>query len=158
MDQSLHPLPEPGTATQPRFRSYTSFPAIEQAVEQVLGPNGKLVLPERHQLSFVRFLPWIALAFLPIHFIGLLVLLGVTAVATVFGSGSIMSALLSAAVLVLDVIALPGLFKRTRRGWEFFTYAATLGAISNLLGLSLFGLLMSAAVLWLAFQVKYQYR
>jgi hypothetical protein len=157
MDPTFQPVSE-SSATQPRFRSYTSFPAIEQSVEQVLGPNGKLVLPERHQLTFVRFLPWIALAFLPIHFFGVLLLLGVTAFATLFGSGSILGAVLSALVLVLDVIALPGLFNRTRRGWEFFTYAAVVGAISNLTSLSLFGLLLSAAVLWLAFQVKYQYR
>ena len=59
---------------------------------------------------------------------------------------------------VLDAIALPGLFARTRKGWAFFSYAILLSALGKVLSLSLFGLLISALMVWIAFQVKYHYR
>lgn len=158
MDQSLE-RPIDSTASGPSgFVPYTAFPAIERALERQLGPRSKLLLPARHQENFVRFLPWAALLLLPLHFGGVLLLLGVTAIAKVFGSGSILFALLSAAVFVLDVLALPALFSFKRRGWALFTYALALGLVRNIVGMSGVGLLISAGLLWLAFQVKYRYQ
>jgi hypothetical protein len=158
MDQSLErPLDQ--AATEPSgFVPFTAFPALERGLERHLGPRSKLQLPERHQENFVRFLPWAALLMLPLHFGGVILLLGVTAIAKLFGSGSIMFALLSTAVFALDAFALPGLFAGKRRGWTLFTYALALGVVRNIVSLSGFGMLISAGLLWLAFQVKYRYR
>ncbi len=159
MNEPVNSVVETPSAANPQaFEPYTAFDSVEQTLEQHLGATSKVQLPTNMRAGFVRFLPWVALLFLPIHFAGVLLLLGISALATLVGSTSIVGALVSAGVLVLDVIALPGLFGRTRHGWAFFVYAIALGAVGNVLSFSLFGLVVSAALLWLAFQVKYHYR
>ena len=128
------------------------------SLERYLGAAGKFQRSEQQRSSFVRFLPWMALLFLPLQLGGVLLLLGATAVAKLMGTGSLLPALLSTATFVLDLIALQGLFSGKRKGWAFFTYALAVGVVGNLLSFSLFGLLISALMFWLAFQVKYRYR
>ncbi len=142
----------------PTFEAYTAFAPVEEALEQHLGAKAKLQLPARQRQTFARFLPWIALAFLPAHFAAVLLLLGVSALAALFGSFSFVGALVTAGVFVLELIALPGLFGKTRRGWAFYVYALALSTAGNLVRFSLFGLFANAAFLWIAFQIKYQYR
>jgi hypothetical protein len=141
----------------PGFVAYTAVPSAEQLLEQHLGANAAFKLPPSYQEGFVKFLPWFVLIFLPFHIAGVLLLFGVTALAMLVGSFGWLGAIFSALILACDVIALPGLFKRTRNGWAFFVYAQALGALSNLLNFSLFGLLVSVAMFWIAFQVKYKY-
>lgn len=158
MDRPLeHSMTE--ASTKPSgFVPYTVFPALEHTLERQLGPSSKFQLSQQQRDSFVRFLPWVALLFLPLQLGGVMVLLGVSAVAKLMGAGSIIPALLSTLTFVLDVIALPGLFSGKRKGWAFFTYALAVGVVSKLISFSLFGLLVSALLFWLAFQVKYHYR
>lgn len=158
MNEPVNPAANMGNASNASFEPYTAFSGVEQTLEQHLGATSKLQLPENMRAGFVRFLPWVALLFLPLHFAAVLLLLGISALATLVGSPSIIGALVSVGVLVLDVIALPGLFARKRQGWAFFTYAIAAGAVGDLLSFSIFGLVMSAALLWLSFQVKYHYR
>ncbi len=140
------------------FEAYTVFPPAEEALEQYLGAKAKVQLPERHRQMFVRFLPWIAVVFLPFHFAAVLLLLGVTGLAALFGSFSFIGAVIATGVFVLELIALPGLFGKSRRGWAFYVYALAVSTIGNLVRLSLFGLLMSVLFAWIAFQIKYHYR
>lgn len=155
-----HPLEhESSQASRPAgFVPYTVFPGLEHALERQLGQASKFQLREEQRDGFVRYLPWIALLMLPLQLGGVLLLLGISAFAKLLGSGSFLPALISAGAFVLDVIALPGLFSNTRKGWAFFTYAIMLGALGKAISLSLFGLLISALLLWIAFQVKYRYR
>ncbi|MDB4984889.1 MAG: chromate transporter [Myxococcaceae bacterium] len=146
-------------ATQARiFEPYTVFPDAEAWLEEQLGEGAKLQLSARWREGFVRWLPWIAVVLLPLHLAAVLVLLGISAVATFLGSTSIFVALASLAVAVLEIVALPGLFARTRRGWAFYTYARVLGTGLRLLHFSVFGLLLGVVSLWIAFQVKREYR
>jgi hypothetical protein len=140
------------------FRAYTVFPAAERQLERHLGPAGKLVLSERQQLGFVRLVPWILLAFIPFQLVGVAVLLGVSALTAVADPGaSIASAVLGSAGFVLSVVALPGLFRRSRVGWAFYMYSIIVGLLSSMLSLSLLGTLISVVLVWLMFQVKYRY-
>jgi hypothetical protein len=157
MDQSFEQPLEPVTPEPIGFVPYTAFPSIEQTLEEHLGAKSKFLLPVQHQDGFVRSLPWVAVLFLPLQFAGVALLLGLSALTAFAGSGSHLRALVSTAVFVLDVMALPGLFKRTRRGWAFFAYAVVLSAANSVFGMSILGLIINAAVLWLAFQVKYRY-
>lgn len=159
MTEPATPLLEASVEPAPHaFEAYTAFPPAEEALEQHLGEKAKLKLQERHRQGFVKYLPWIALVFMPVHFAALLLLLGITALATLFGSFSYAGALLSTAIFVLYALALPGLFGKTRRGWAFYVYALAVSALGSLVRLSLVGLLLDAALLWVAFQVKYEYR
>jgi hypothetical protein len=153
-----HPLEITHTDKPAGFVPYTVFPAVEHAIERQLGQESKFQLPDDYRRNFVRYLPWIALFFLPLQLGGVLLLLGVSALAKLFGAGSFVPALISTGAFVLDAIALPGLFANTRKGWAFFCYAILLSALGNVLSLSLFGLLVSTLTVWIAFQVKYHYR
>lgn len=139
------------------FIAYTALPQAEQWVEQHLGANAPFKLPTQHQETFVKLFPWVTLVFMPFHFAAVMLLFGVTALASLVGHFGWTSAILSAATLACDVIALPGLFKRARRGWAFFVYAQVIGIVSDLVSSSLFGLVTSIALLWISFQVKYKY-
>jgi hypothetical protein len=76
------------------------------------------------------------------------------------GSGflGIAALALSGAILVLDMLALPGLFNRKRRGWVWAYYAQLLSVLSSLLSFSLFSVLLSGAFLWLLYQVRSYYK
>lgn len=60
--------------------------------------------------------------------------------------------------LVVDIAALPGLFKRTLRGWKLVFLGTLIGGIFNIVNGSLFSLLFT--VLWLRVltQIKEHYR
>ena len=108
--------------------------------------------------AFVRYLPWAAALFLPVNLALVALALGVTAFAARLGHASWLGALMSLAVVALDIAALPGLFRRSRQGWSFITLAMLVCGVRALLGLDLFGIAASAGCLWLMFQVRDRYR
>jgi hypothetical protein len=158
MDHPLEHQTSQAPNTPTGFVPYTAFAELEHNIERQLGPDSKFQLPEAQRRNFVRYLPWIALFMLPLQLGGLLLLFGITALAKLFGSASFLPSAISAGAFVLDLIALPGLFSNTRKGWAFFTYAIVLSALGKAFSLSLFGLIISGFLLWIAFQVKYQYK
>ena len=150
--------PVPPLASAPAFVPYTAFSRLEELLEEHLGPRSKLLLPANYRAGFVRWLPWIAILFLPLHAAALLLLLGISGLAMFVGSSSFLFALVSVGIFVLELISLPGLFARTQRGWAFYTYARVLGTVLRLFSFSLIGLLTGVLFLWVAFQIKYEYR
>jgi hypothetical protein len=154
MDEPFHP-----TLEMPAFQAYTALPQVELWLEEQLGERGKLPrLSQRFRDGYVRYTPWVMLVFMPLHFLAVLLVLGVSGVATLLGHPSFVAALVTVAMFVLQALALPGMFARSRRGWTLALYALGIGALSQLLRLSLVGLLFHAGFLWLAFQAKYEYR
>ena len=64
----------------------------------------------------------------------------------------------SAAVLVLNIMALPGLFKRTHKSWDLIFYGQLLGLVHMLLSMSLVGLVINAIIgFYVLFQVRPYY-
>lgn len=145
---------EPGPSS---FVAYTRFADGEEWLEQHLGERGPVKMPASWPNNVVRFLPWAILLTMPLHVAAVLALVGVSILGTLFGEVSILPSLLSVAILVLDVLALPGLFARSRRGWELLVYGFGLALVHAALSLSLFGVAGQAFGLWLAFQTKYRY-
>jgi len=61
--------------------------------------------------------------------------------------------------LVLELIALPGLFKRSKSGWNFIFYASLVGIIQSVVSFSLGGLIIGGLVgLYVLFQVREYYK
>jgi hypothetical protein len=160
MSDPVYPSFEPVSAVEspPVFVPYTAFKRAEELLEEHLGQRAKVLLPPNYRAGFVRWLPWIAVVFLPFHAAALLLLLGISSLAMFVGSTSIVFALVSVGIFVLELIALPGLFARSRRGWTFYTYARVAGLVLRLFSFSLIGLITGVLFLWVAFQVKYEYR
>jgi len=68
------------------------------------------------------------------------------------------SAILSAIIIILEIIAIPGLFKRNATGWNFSFYAILVGAVQQLLTMQIAGLIISLVIgLYILFQVRPYY-
>jgi hypothetical protein len=123
-------------------------------------------IPTKWKEVLVKFLPWITLVmfilFLPI----VLAVLGIGALLLPFsfiggvGNGMMytLAVIVLAASLVLEALAIPGLFKQTRRSWNLLFYAALINALYNLLTFNLSGLVIGTLIsLYLLFQIKSYY-
>lgn len=63
------------------------------------------------------------------------------------------------AIFVLQIMALPGLFKRKMNSWKLMFYASLLSALSSLLNLSLGSLIIGSAISWyFLFQIRKYYK
>ena len=68
------------------------------------------------------------------------------------------TAIFSIILVVLYILAIPGLFKRSPSGWNFMFYAVLVGAVQNLLSYNLIGLLVGLAIsFYILFQIRSYY-
>ncbi len=123
-------------------------------------------LPENWRELFVKFLPWVTLVLLILALPALFFLFGLGAILMPFsflggmGAGASFSfgLIVSLVSLVLEVMALPGLFNRKRQGWVFIYWATLVSVLSSLLSFSIGGVVFSIIWLYLIFQVKNHYK
>ncbi len=74
------------------------------------------------------------------------------------GFGFILSMVFAFGTLILNLMALPGLFKREKRSWKLIYYATLLSLIDDLITLRLGGLIISTLIsFYFLFQVKGKY-
>ena len=122
-------------------------------------------IPAKWQNILVKALPWVTLIFLilSLPFIFALLGLGValfpayaTGISYTFTQVLLMVILLIS--LILEVMALPKLFKNQKRGWELLYYATLIGAIYNLYSSGLIGTLLGLLIsLYILFQIRTHY-
>lgn len=123
-------------------------------------------LPENIKEIIVKYGPYLSLLFL---------ILSLPAVLAAFGLGAIfapfryfgnvhfsfyylLSITISLVGLILNAIALPGLFKRQLSAWRFVWYASVLSILNSLLGLHLISALISVLVsFYFLYQIKSLY-
>jgi hypothetical protein len=131
-------------------------------LEYYLKDKAPFQVPEGGRKAIVQYGPWIELILLILSLPLLLLALGLTAAFLPFaavgapGIGLAWVALL--AQIVLQVIALPGLFARKRQGWDFAFYAVGVGLISSVLYGNLLNAIVSAVIgMYILFQVRSYY-
>jgi hypothetical protein len=125
------------------------------------------VLPDNIKEFMVKYSPYLLLIVVVFSLPSILFALGLGALLTPFAflggvrygfSFSITSLILLASV-ILDILAIPGLFSRSLSGWRKIYYATLLTALHSLLNFSLgnfiFGTIIS---LYFLFQVKSYYK
>ena len=66
--------------------------------------------------------------------------------------------LFAIASLVLEAIALPGLFKRSKAGWNFVFYAVLVSTVSYLLHLDVLSLVFTVVTFYFLFQIRSYYK
>lgn len=111
-------------------------------------------LPPNVKETIVRIAPWITLVLLVISLPAVLVLFGIgTLFAPVsylggFQAGTTytLSLVVLAVSLVLEALAIPGLMKRSKKGWNMVFYSALVGIVSNLLSMNFMGLIIGALI------------
>jgi len=61
--------------------------------------------------------------------------------------------------MILEIVALPGLFKRTKNSWELMFYASLIMVLSYIFALNIGSLIIGGAIsFYVLFQIKSYYK
>lgn len=138
---------------------------LENLLEEYLVRKAPFQIPDNGKEIIVKFLPWIIVIFL-VPAIGLLfTLLGLTAVTAPFAAmggyyagTNMIYIILSLAAAVLEIIALPGLFKPAEKGWRMLFYSTLVSLVAGLVGGTPVAALIGAVIsFYILFQIKEKY-
>lgn len=76
-----------------------------------------------------------------------------------YGINYVISMVVFGVVLVLEALAIPGLFKRQRKGWLYLFYASLISLVSGVLSGGIVGTLVGTVIGWyILFQVREYYK
>ncbi len=108
-------------------------------------------LPKGVKEFIVKIAPYLVL-------IGLILL--IPSLLFLFGLGSFYGSIVTIVVTaVLELMALPGLYKRLRKSWQYLFYSQLVGIASQLIQLNIVGALFSALIgFYFLFQIREYYK
>jgi hypothetical protein len=151
-----------------------SAPVSQGFLSQIENEIGKVYakitfhLPAGLKEFIVHYGPWITLILMVIAIPAVLLALGLSAVAipavTMYSGAKVggmffVSGIIALFALILEAIALPGLFKRQIGGWRLLFYSVLVSAVGNLLSMNLGGLIIGTALsLYVLYEVKSYYK
>lgn len=124
-------------------------------------------IPAGLKETIVKFAPWATLVILILTLPLVLAVFGLGAILAPFsflggvtaGTSYIVTIIFSAITLVLEAMAIPGLFKRSKKAWNLLYYAALIGGVQNLVSFNVGGLLIGTLLsLYILFQVREYYK
>lgn len=140
---------------------------LEETLELYLLKKAPFSIPDNIKDLIVQFAPYLTI---------LGVILGIPSVLTLFGLGGLfysfpgfwaprfsffyqLSTVVLAVTLVLEAMAIPGLFKREKKAWKLLYYAALVWVVHSLVRFDLIGALISGLIsFYVLFQVKEYYK
>ncbi len=140
---------------------------LEDTLETYLIDKAPFSIPSEWKEMIVKFSPWIALILMIIALPAILGVLGLGTILMPFsfvgglrmGYNYILSLIFSVVTLILEAMAIPGLFKRSEKGWKLVYYATLLGAVENVLTFNIGGLVIGSLLsMYILFQVKSLYK
>lgn len=123
-------------------------------------------LPESLRLGFVKFTPWIMTIFLILTLPLILAVLGLGALLAPLaflggveaGWQYFISLAFSIVLVVIEIMAIPKLFKRMRLGWQLSFYSRLISFIHSLLLYNIIGgIIWTAVELYVLFQIRQYY-
>ena len=144
---------------------------IEDNLDLYLGKKAPQ-LPESGKEILVKIAPYLALIGVIIGIPAVLAILGMGAFLApigivggiasgqpLWGFSFILNIIFLIVNLVLEALAIPGLFKRAKSGWQYLYYAALIGAVYNLITFNIGGLIIGGLLsMYLLFQVRSFYK
>lgn len=114
-------------------------------------------MPENIKELIVKYSPYLIIIALILTFPIILIAFGLRGFGGVFNFST--WGLFALVALVIEVIAIPGLLKRTKQSWMLMFYASLITLVSNLLSLNLGSLLIGGAIsFYILFQIKSYYK
>lgn len=151
----------------------TDFKTVTKSLEDTLelylvkkAPS----LPTNAKDVIVSIAPWLTLVFVIIAIPAILLVLGLGTLLMPFGflggptvgfqgMASLLALILTLPSVILEGMAIPGLFARSRQGWNFLFYSTVLSGLYNLVTFNLSGLIIGTLLsLYLLFQVRSYYK
>lgn len=128
-------------------------------------------LPANIKELIVKIAPWLTIVMLVIAVPGILMALGLGAIAAPlsflggvgagvsFGMSYTLSMVVLFVAIVLEAMAVPGLFSRSRSAWRLVYYSTLVSLVSSLITFNIIGGLLSALIgFYILFQVKEYYK
>jgi len=147
------------------------FGKLEITLDEYLGKKAPQ-LPGQWKEVLVKVAPYLAIVAVVLGIPGILALLGIGTFVVPLGTvGGILSGhpflglsylfnvIFLAVTIVLEGMAIPGLFSRAKKGWNFLYWGALVGTVQNVLTFNLGGLVIGTLLsLYVLFQVKSYYK
>ena len=123
-------------------------------------------LPKKVKEVIVKYGPYLAVVLLILSIPIILGLVGLIMVTTPLvllngdkGFSYIISILFGLVMMILQIMAISGLFKRQIKAWRLLFYISLISAISNLLRMEIVGLIVGTGLSWyILFQIKNYYK
>lgn len=124
-------------------------------------------LPSNIKEIIVKVAPWLTLIFLILTLPLILAVLGLGVLFAPFsfmggltaGTSYIVAMAFALVMLVLEAIAIPGLFKRSKSAWRLLYYVALIEAVKNIVTLNFGGLIIFSLLgFYFLFQVREYYK
>lgn len=151
------------------FRSM--FGKLEVTLEEYLGKKAPQ-LPKGWKEIIVKFAPYLAIVGVVVGIPGFLALIGIgTFMAPLglvggmmtgrpfLGFSYIVNVLFLGVMVLLEGLAIPGLFSRSKKAWTLLYWSALVGIVQNVLSFNVGGLIIGGLLsLYFLFQVKEYYK
>jgi hypothetical protein len=139
---------------------------IEGEIEKIVMSPKIPGLPDNVKEFIVKFSPWFAVISMLMLAPLILAAFGLSSLALPFsylgglrmGFSYTLNLVFSFGLIVLELMAIPGLFKRKESAWRLMFYSTLISLTQQLFSLNLGGLILGGAVsFYLLFQVKSKY-
>ncbi len=138
---------------------------LEALLDEYLVKKAPFTLPDNVKEFIVKISPYLVIISAIVLVPAILLLLGIGAllapVALVAGVGAgfgLVSGVISLVAFVMEVMAVPGLFKRTKASWRLVFYSTIVSLIASLVTINIIGGIISAIISWyFLFQIKDKY-
>jgi hypothetical protein len=139
---------------------------MEEFFNTYLHKKAPFHLPPNVKEWIVKFGPWITLVLM---LIALPVILAAVGLSTLFAPVAVMygayrvtfllGGLISLVAFVMEAAALPGLFKRSQKGWRLVYYAVLVSAVGQLVGGQIVSMIVNVIIsMYFLFEIKEYYK
>lgn len=144
----------------------SSLTQLEETLDLYFGKKAP-ALPANIKELIVSFAPWITLILVVISLPAVLAILGIGSIFAPFsffggitkGYAYTLSLIFLALSVLFEALAIPGLFKRSKKGWNFVFYSTLVGILSNVVNFNLSSLVVGGLIsFYFLFQVKSYYK
>lgn len=145
----------------------SSLGKLEDTLAEYLVKKAPVQLPKNVKDVIVQFAPWVTLVLLVMTLPILLAVFGLSAILAPLsflggvnaGMNYFITLAVAAVTVVLEGLAIPGLFKRSKGAWNLLFYASLVGVVQNVLTFNVGGLVIGSLLgLYFLFQVREYYK
>lgn len=152
------------TAKKSTSSSTLNLQTLEKTLEKYFGKQAP-ALPKNAKKFIVDFGPWFLVVIAVITLPGMISSLGIASYfhsyyrGWHYSSWGLASTIISLVAYGFSLAALPGLFKKTIKGWRFLFYASLINILGEAISFDLVSLVVAAVVSWyFLFQIKGLYK
>ena len=149
-----------------------AFKNLEGTLEEYLVKKAPFQLPENVKEIIVKFAPYLAILGVVMGIPGVIALLGAGTILAplgfvggmmtgrpFLGIGFIINVLFLGVAVLLEALAIPGLFSRSKKAWTFLYWSALVGVVQNVISFNIGGLVIGGLIsMYFLFQIKEYYK